>query len=476
MAKPVNRPAKMAGGTLFDNLLKRKRSTIPTLTPFVSVVCPSYNRREFLPYLLYIYQYQDYPADRRELIILDDSQRSNEDLVLMMVDDSQQNVRYIHSQERLALGKKRNMLNELAQGEYIICFDDDDYYPPDKISYQVAEMQRNNAIFSGCDQIYVWYSHLDKVYLTHSFGSNHALNGTFGLHRNLLRKNRYEDDATMGEESAFLKGFATPVLQIDPKKSIVCISHSANTYDKDFVMGSSTPVDLRLEDLVQDPHLLAYYRRLCCVPLNTVVAWAAFAKVAVIYDLQNEHLLMSQCETLLSLGMTAEQLVPVAKYQHPQADIAELETHCAVLEQAQNQGWHNVLLLDATVNFVKKESSVEQINALLGRLSQIDWQVLMLGAKYKEVTLMKSLKGMVRVCQAECGCAYAVNDNYYAVLLAAYRQAMTDGQSRDAAWQPLFSKHCWLGSYPSFAFIQQSIDSQTGREIDCTHWFFRKHS
>lgn len=80
------------------------------------------------------------------------------------------------------------MLNAMAQGEYILCFDDDDYYPPDKISWQVAQMQASNALFSGSDQIYIWYSHLDKIYITHPFGPRHALNGTFGYHRNLLKK------------------------------------------------------------------------------------------------------------------------------------------------------------------------------------------------------------------------------------------------------------------------------------------------
>lgn len=475
MAKPATRAAKPAGGTLFDNLLKKQRGAAVTGTPFVSVVCPTWNRREFLPYLLYIFQYQDYPADKRELIILDDSEHSNEDLIAMMVDGGLQNVRYIHSKERLALGKKRNMLNEMAQGEYIICFDDDDYYPPNKISYQVGEMQRNRALFSGCDQIYIWYSHLDKIYLTHSFGANHALNGTFGLHKNLLKKHRYEDEAMLSEETAFLKGFRTPVLQIDPAKAIVCISHSSNTYDKDFVMGSSKPVDLRLEDLVQDTNLLAHYRRLNNAPLNTAVDWSVFEKVAVIYDPDREENLLAQCQELIEFGIPAGALLPVPVYAHVDADIAELETHSKVLEQAISEGWKNVLLLDATIRFVKKESSVNVVNALLRQLAQINWQVLMLGGKYNTLVPMTSLKGIARLESAECGCAYAVNANYYSVLLETYRKAIADGISRDTAWQPLLPHDCWLGFYPSFAFIQQMKDNQTGKRFDCTHWFFRKH-
>jgi glycosyltransferase involved in cell wall biosynthesis len=130
-----------------QSLLKRQQQKKITEFPFVSVICPTWERRAFLPYLLYLFQYQDYPADKRELVILDDSAQSNEDLIAMMVDARVDNVRYIHSPERLDLGEKRNKLNELAKGEYIVCFDDDDYYPPNKISAQVGEMQRNNALF-----------------------------------------------------------------------------------------------------------------------------------------------------------------------------------------------------------------------------------------------------------------------------------------------------------------------------------------
>ena len=461
--------------TLLDNLLKRQRAAVPPRTPFVSVVCPTWNRREFLPYLLYIYQYQDYPADKRELIILDDSEQSNQDLIEMMVDSALHNVRYVHSPERLPLGRKRNMLNELALGEYIISFDDDDYYPPEKISHQVAEMQGHNALFSGCDQIYVWYSHLDKMYLSHRFGPHHALNGTFGVHLNLLKKNRYQDDIALGEERTFLNNFTTPVLQLAPEKSIVCISHSRNTYDKDFVMGSCIPVDLRLEDLVKDENLLAHDRRLSRAPLNQKVAWSVFHKVAVIYAPGQEAALEEQCRTLIDFGFSAGQLLPVALQRENDPALAELKTHCALLEQARQEGWHNLLLLDAAVHFVKKENSVQQVNALLTRLEHIDWQALMLGGKYRELRGMKSLSGVVRVRAAENGCAYAVHANFYSSLIAAYRQAIAGGQTRDEACQTLFEQSCWLGFYPSFAFIQQTLDRQTGQPVDCTHWFFRKH-
>ena len=468
--------SKTTQPSLMSTLLARQQRTKTQSTPFVSVVCPTYNRREFLPYLLYIWQYQDYPADKRELIILDDSSTSNADLIEMMSDPATPNVRYIHSPERLVLGNKRNRLNALAKGEYILCFDDDDYYPPNKISNQVAQMQSNNARFSGCDQIYIWYSHLNKIYMTRSFGKQHALNGTFGYHRNMLKKHRYDDEARLSEEEGFLNGFSTMVHQIDPKSAILCISHSSNTYDKDYVMGSSIPVDLTLEDFVSDPNLLAHYRRLSSAPLNTLVNWSVFDKIAVIYDPQHESTLPSQCEALIALGVQADQLVPVATVAAETAEAAERLTHYQVISQAKQQGWKSVVLLDAELQFVRKENAVRNINKLLNGLDQVDWKVLLLGGRYSNFVPTQSLKGVARIYNAGCACAYAVNASYYDALLAAYEKAAEQNNSLDQCWANLMSDDAlWLGFSPSFAFLQHYPNPKTGEMMDCTHWFFRKH-
>lgn len=464
----------VAKDSLLTSLLQRQQTGKTQELPFVSVICPTWNRREFLPYLLYIYQYQDYPADKRELIIVDDSEQSNEDLIDMLVDRTQHNVRYIYSEKKLILGEKRNMLNSLATGKYIICFDDDDYYAPDKISWQVGAMQNNNATFSGSDQIYVWYSHLNKIYRTRPFGKNHALNGTFGYHRNFLRTHRYEDDAKLAEEVGFLKNFTAPVLQLTPEKTILCISHSANTWDKDFILGASEPTDLTLEDFVQDANLLSYYRRLSTLPTNTRVEWETFSRIAVMYDADDTAQRDNAQATLLELGVKEQQLVMVEKATHASADRAELETHCQILEQAKAAKWDNVLLLDAGLSYVHKEGAVNNLNGLLRKLPNIDWQVLLLGANYHQIIPLKSLNAVARIGAAEMGCAYAVKAQFIDTLLTVYREAIAQSHSLTAGWPMLMRESCWLGCYPSYAFLQNSLDPQSGEVIDSTPLFFKK--
>ncbi|MGB8928136.1 MAG: glycosyltransferase family A protein, partial [Pantoea agglomerans] len=189
--------------------MAKSSATPPATLPFVSVVCPTWNRSAFLPWLLYMFQYQDYPADRRELIIVDDSPQSHEALIATLKEYAEfpENIRYYYQSERMALGEKRNYTNALAKGEYILCMDDDDYYPPDRISYTLQEMIANRAIFAGCDQLNIWYSHINRIYKTQSMGPHHALNGTFAYHRSYLENHRYTDRQCLAEERDFLNGF-----------------------------------------------------------------------------------------------------------------------------------------------------------------------------------------------------------------------------------------------------------------------------
>ena len=113
--------------------------------PFVSVITPTYNRRKFLPILIHLYQQQTYPRDRMELVILDDSPTNNEDII----PKEDKTIRYIYQSDKMTLGDKRNKLNKLAKGEIIICFDDDDFYSPERVRHAVTRLCGSRALIAG---------------------------------------------------------------------------------------------------------------------------------------------------------------------------------------------------------------------------------------------------------------------------------------------------------------------------------------
>jgi len=93
-------------------------------THFVSVITPTYKRHEHIPVVIEMFNKQDYPNDKMELIIYDDSPTPMDCL------PKQSNIFYVHTPRHISLQQKRNALNCMAKGDIIVAFDNDDYYPP----------------------------------------------------------------------------------------------------------------------------------------------------------------------------------------------------------------------------------------------------------------------------------------------------------------------------------------------------------
>jgi len=236
-----------------------------SLLPFVSCVTPTYNRAKFLPHLLYIYSYQEYPKNRRELVILDDSPSSNKHIIdEFLKKNPGENIRYIYKSEKIKLGRKRNMLNELAKGDIIMAFDDDDYYPPDKIKHAVTKMNSNKVEICGSSEIYVYFTKSKEIYVSGPFSTCHSTNGTVAFRRSYVENNkrRYNDEADKAEEKEFFDNFTNPIYQISSLKTILCISHQANTVDKSAMKEHMKPCKLKIKDIVKDKKLLAFYNSL----------------------------------------------------------------------------------------------------------------------------------------------------------------------------------------------------------------------
>jgi hypothetical protein len=62
----------------------------------------------------------------------------------------------------------------------------------------------------------------------------------------LLKHHRYNDEACLAEERAFLKDYTVPFVQLDPMKVILVFSHEHNTFDKRKLLTNANP------DLVRD--------------------------------------------------------------------------------------------------------------------------------------------------------------------------------------------------------------------------------
>jgi len=131
--------------------------------------------------------------------------------------------------------------------------DDDDYYPPERISHAVEVLNANkNVLCAGSSELYIFFKHIQKMYKCGPYGPMHATAGTFAFRRELLNITRYNDDACLAEEREFLKGYTIPLVQLDPMKTILVFSHDHNTFDKKKLLNNQHPEYFRESDKTVD--------------------------------------------------------------------------------------------------------------------------------------------------------------------------------------------------------------------------------
>lgn len=198
--------------------------------PKVSICTVTYNRASFLELLQNHILTQSYPRHLLEWVILDDS----DDGAPWFEADPNSGLKIRHERlgTKLTLGRKRNLSHELCCGEIIVYMDDDDYYPPSRIAHAVESLQDSEALMAGCSRLPILFLPEKELWIAGPYGNNHATAGTFAFKRQLLSQTRYEDDKAFAEEKSFLKNFTVPMVQLDPEKTIICICHDRNTFDK----------------------------------------------------------------------------------------------------------------------------------------------------------------------------------------------------------------------------------------------------
>ena len=223
--------------------MPKAKSHTPKLTkkyyPLVSICTPTFNRRPFIPTMFECFRNQTYPKDRMEWIIVDDGTDRIRDLV---ESSGISQIKYFEMPKKVSLGEKRNYMHSKATGTIIVYMDDDDYYPPERVSHAVEKLMDNRqALCAGSSEIYIYFKHIQKMIQFGPYGPNHATAGTFAFRAELLKQTRYQDNAAVAEEREFLKGYTIPFVQLDPMKTILCFSHEQNTFDKRKLLDNPHP-------------------------------------------------------------------------------------------------------------------------------------------------------------------------------------------------------------------------------------------
>jgi glycosyltransferase involved in cell wall biosynthesis len=240
-----------------------KKTNLEVNFPFVSVITPTYNRRRFIPSLIKCFLSQTYPQDRMEWIILDDGSDKIEDII-MAHKTKLPTVRYIYESEKQTIGAKRNRLNKEAKGEIIVAMDDDDFYFPERVYAVVTAFKQKPTLqLAGSSEIYMYYSDNKQIYKLGPYHANHATNGTMAWKRSYSENHLYDETVTHAEEKSFLENYRHPMIQLQPMKVMLVMSHSENTFDKRKMRDEPNPfvkkTTMKIRDFIKDGGLREFF-------------------------------------------------------------------------------------------------------------------------------------------------------------------------------------------------------------------------
>lgn len=177
----------------------------------------------------------------------------NKNHIMKLKETSQININYIEYTGK-KLSDLRNLGNNACQGDIIVCMDDDDYYPPERVESAVTTLDKSSCLIAGCSDIYLYDYFLDKLYKFKGFHDKHTTNNCMAFKKEYLKDHRHDSGLEMSEEKSFTNNFTVPLVQLNSKKCIIVSSHDYNTFNKrELCIGGSYGINKTLDEVNDHP-------------------------------------------------------------------------------------------------------------------------------------------------------------------------------------------------------------------------------
>lgn len=188
---------------------------------------PTADRRGFIPAAIRLFLDQNYV--RKELVIVDDGVDRIENVVPHHPD-----INYVSLDRRLPLGTKRNIACELARGELILHWDDDDWHAPWRLSCQAAFLESGNFDVCGLEKAFFVNASAGEAWeYCHPPSTVPWLCGATLCYRKAFWERHRFADVAVGEDSKFVfaaRGARIGVLR--DNRFFVARIHRRNTCPK----------------------------------------------------------------------------------------------------------------------------------------------------------------------------------------------------------------------------------------------------
>jgi len=148
-------------------------------------------------------------------------------------------VDYVRVEGNHSIGSLRTQCLKLALdagAEFIVFWDDDDYYPPTRISTGIAGLTNNpKADIAASSRMMLLLVRENVMMETGPFGDTHGTAATYTIRRRYAETHTFPD-IRRGEELGFTNHWTASMVQVPSEETIVVIGHGRNTVDKSTIL------------------------------------------------------------------------------------------------------------------------------------------------------------------------------------------------------------------------------------------------
>lgn len=200
--------------------------------PKISVVTLTYNRPEFHALMVLNYKGIDYPRDKIEWVIVDDSDIDKK----FNLENSDKWIKYVRLEEKTTIGEKRNIGVENSSYDYICFMDDDDIYYPKSllIRYTYLDFYKKNCCYCttiGCFHIKKLISHINVPPIQYN-PEDRVSEASLFFKKSFWKNRKFDSQDSYCEGKNFIKNRYNECLEVSYKDIFFSLLHENNTSNK----------------------------------------------------------------------------------------------------------------------------------------------------------------------------------------------------------------------------------------------------
>jgi len=241
------------------NEIREYEKIIPVIPnkiyPNISILTPTFNRKKFLPLMIYNIYHFTYPKEKIEWNILESNDNSLNNYEKLFNDKSEITdleeklgikIKYEYKDYEMSIGKKRNWLSNTSSHQYLINMDDDDLYLPSYLNHSIdILMNTNKEITGSLDMLFIYPQkdyQMSFIQCVRDFTLYHE--ATLCMTKSYFMNCKQYNNSNKGEgKNIYGRNELCGISDIT--KCMICVCWDGNTVNKDMFLKPS--IDMKIQ-------------------------------------------------------------------------------------------------------------------------------------------------------------------------------------------------------------------------------------